>query len=202
MLKSISRRASEVMDTSFLLTYLLKFVVFYYFFKYAFLAWHGASDETGTIYLSFCHQYFNFNVFSKLYMMQIPLYLADLFGVQAVQDSINSLQVEGGGRLLVKQGCYGLGLLSFWIAFVFADAMALQRKLIWSLAGVVILLLINSLRVTLLLIAKSRQWNIHLLDSYGLDHHAQFNIVAYLLIFLLMFIYFRRNRMQYANVEN
>jgi exosortase/archaeosortase family protein len=194
MLKELSEKAGKSVDLSFLLLFLLKFVVFYYLCKYFIMAWEGVTDPKGLIYLAFFEHYLNFYVFIKAYLFQIPVYMANLFGVHAFQDSVNSLQVETGGRLLVKAPCYGFGLISFWVAFVLADSTEWKRKLLWCISGIACLLTVNILRVTLLLIAKNNQWNIHLLDSYGLNHHTQFNVVAYTLIFLLMFIYYRKNK--------
>lgn len=194
MLQANVNKVQKIFDFSFLLRYLIKFVVFYYLCRYLFLAWHGATDRKGVLYFAFVEQYFNFNVFIKAYLFQIPIYLAKLFSVHALQDSDGSLQVENGARLLVKGPCYGFGLMSFWIAFVLADSTSLMKKFFWGVTGIASLLIINSLRVTLLLIAKQNKWNIHLLDAYGLDHHTQFNIVAYTLIFLLMYGYYKRNK--------
>ncbi|NTS42360.1 exosortase/archaeosortase family protein [Flavisolibacter sp. BT320] len=194
MLKTISEKTSKVMDVSFFAKYLIKFVAFYYIAKFCFYAWHAVSYGPGLIHIPFFEQYLNFYDFIKIYMFQLPSGLAEFFGVHAFQDTDQSLQVEGGQRLLVKRPCYGIGLMSFWAAFVLADATAWKRKLVWGVVGIASLLLINILRVTLMLIATKNQWNVHLLDSYGLDHHTQFNIVAYALIFLLMFFYYKRNK--------
>jgi exosortase/archaeosortase family protein len=194
MLKAINNRAQKLVDTSFLVTYLVKFIVLYYGCKYFFLAWWGISDPKGSIYSAFCEQYLNFNLVVKAYMFQAPIFITQLFGVQAFQASADTLQVENGGQLMVKWPCYGMGLLSFWVAFVLADSTGWKQKFIWCIVGVASLLTINIMRVCLMLIAKQNQWNIHFLDSYGLDHHTQFNIVAYLLIFLMMFIYYQRNK--------
>lgn len=194
MLKTIAEKTGKLVDVSYFAKYLIKFVAFYYICKYGFLAWHAVSYGPGLIHFPVVEHYFNFYDFIRFYMFQVPVSLSGLVGVHAVQDTFQSLQVEGGSRLLVKRPCYGIGLISFWVAFVLADTTAWKRKLLWGILGVASLLLINVLRVTFMLIATKNQWNVHLLDTYGLDHHTQFNIVAYALIFLLMFFYYKGNK--------
>ena len=194
MIKTLNKRLQSFIDTSFLVSYLIKFIIFYFLCRFLFTVWWGVSDPNGLVYSAFCEQYMNYYTVTRFYMFQLPISVTGLLGIHAFQDSVNSLQVENGGRLLVKDVCYGLGLISFWIAFVLSDSTAWKRKVMWCLAGVASLMAINIMRVSLLLAAKQNQWNIHLLDSYGLDHHTLFNIVAYAFIFLLMLAYYKKNK--------
>lgn len=83
--------------------------------------------------------------------------------------------------------CVGYGVYSFWIAFVAANSGKPLKKALWIVSGVVALWLINVIRITLFLVAINKGWPMPL----GINHHTWFNIVAYLLIFLLMWLYDR-----------
>jgi exosortase/archaeosortase family protein len=194
MLKAISKTAGKTVDLPFLLRFIIKFAVFYILCKGFILAWTAIVVPDGRVYFAFCDNYLNFFEFIKNFVFQVSIFLSNLFNAGAYQATTNTLRLEGGGHLVMKDVCYGLGLMSVWVAFVLADSTSWKRKLLWCVAGIFALLLINSLRVTLLLIALKNRWNIHLLDGYALTHHTLFNIVAYALIFLLMYAYYKRNK--------
>ncbi len=81
--------------------------------------------------------------------------------------------------------CIGYGITSFWLAFVFANKGSWKKKLLWMTGGALVLWIINVVRISLVLLANSKQWAIPL----GWDHHTWFNIVAYGFIFLMMWVY-------------
>jgi exosortase/archaeosortase family protein len=83
--------------------------------------------------------------------------------------------------------CIGYGVMSFWVAFIFANKGTFKKKFLWISGGILVLWIINVLRVSLLLLAINKNWKIPL----GWDHHTWFNIVAYSLIFLMILLYDR-----------
>ena len=84
-------------------------------------------------------------------------------------------------------GCVGYGVYSFWIAFVAANSGTLGKKIGWIILGVFILWFINVIRITLFLVAINKGWPMPL----GINHHTWFNIVAYAMIFILIWLYDR-----------
>ena len=80
--------------------------------------------------------------------------------------------------------CLGYGVMSFWIAFVVANKGTSIKKLKWLLGGLFLICLINVIRISLLLLAI----NFHWLTPY-FNHHTWFNIIAYLIIFILIYFY-------------
>jgi exosortase/archaeosortase family protein len=73
------------------------------------------------------------------------------------------------------------------VAFVVANKGRWVKKLIWVVGGLLALWFINTVRITLVLVAINKGWPMPL----GIDHHTWFNICAYLLIFLMIWLYDR-----------
>ncbi len=93
--------------------------------------------------------------------------------------------VDGIGGVNVVYSCLGYGVTSFWIAFVFANRGSWKRKLAWMIGGTLALWFINVLRLSLVMLANNNNWAI----PFGWDHHTWFNIFAYVLIFLMIYVY-------------
>ena len=108
-----------------------------------------------------------------------------LFGYKTIITDAFHLQMYQGLSVQLVYACLGVGVLSFWNAFVFANKGSWKRKLAWMLGGTLMLWLINVLRVSLVLLATNKRWAIPL----GWDHHTWFNIAAYVLIFVLIYFY-------------
>lgn len=101
-----------------------------------------------------------------------------------------AIRIVDGRGVIVAQSCVGIGVFSFWIAFVAANTGSLKRKIAWCISGVLALWLINVIRISLFLLAVNKGWPMPL----GLDHHTWFNIFAYLLIFILIWWYDRTKK--------
>jgi exosortase/archaeosortase family protein len=84
---------------------------------------------------------------------------------------------------------------SFWIAFVIANKSSFSRKLVWILIGLFMLWTINVIRISLFLVAVNKHWKMPL----GINHHDWFTIVAYLVIFLMIFAFDKYNNNQKRN---
>ncbi len=92
-----------------------------------------------------------------------------------------------GSAVNLVYSCLGYGVTSFWIAFVFANNGSWKRKWVWMTGGALALWIINVLRIGLVLVANNKNWGVPL----GLNHHTWFNMVAYMLIFILIYFYDR-----------
>ncbi len=110
-----------------------------------------------------------------------------LIGYKTVITDVHHLQMYQGVSVQLVYACLGVGVMSFWNAFVFANRGSWKRKLAWMLGGTLMLWLINVLRISLVLLANNKQWSIPL----GWDHHTWFNIIAYIFIFVLIYLYDR-----------
>jgi exosortase/archaeosortase family protein len=113
-----------------------------------------------------------------------------LFGHKTYILGIDRLSFAGGPAVLMGYDCIGYGVLSFWVAFVVANRGDWKKKLAWMAGGCLALVGINIVRAALVLLAAKKGWGMPL----GWDHHTWFNIVAYVLIFAMVYFYDRQRK--------
>ena len=114
--------------------------------------------------------------------------LLSLYGYETYMESPVLIRMVDGSAVQLVYKCLGYGVTSFWLAFVFANDGRRTRKLGWMLGGAMLLWVINVIRISLVLLATSKHWAIPL----GWDHHTWFNIAAYGMIFLMIWLYDKR----------
>ena len=114
-----------------------------------------------------------------------------LFGYTVFEDKDFVARINTGHRVMVAYDCVGYGVYSIWLAYILSNDIGIKQKLIWSLGGLLLLWSINVVRISLVLLALSKGWDMPL----GIDHHTWFNIAAYLLIFgMLLLVERSKNR--------
>ncbi|RYZ52517.1 MAG: exosortase/archaeosortase family protein [Chitinophagaceae bacterium] len=149
-------------------------------------------SSPGNHYLPFVENYLDFITPFRHFLLGAAGDVLSLFGYQTFMPEPQVLAFRNGASVLMGYDCIGYGVLSFWIAFIFANRGTGQKKTAWMVGGCLALIAINILRILLVLLAAQKGWPMPL----GWDHHTWFNIVAYLLIFGMIWGYDRR-----ANVE-
>jgi exosortase/archaeosortase family protein len=88
--------------------------------------------------------------------------------------------------------CYGLGVKSFWIAFVCAHQMPINKKALWSVIGVLIIFLLNCLRVMVIMIAMIEKWEVA--DYLGTNAHDLFNYLCYAALLGLILLFYAKTK--------
>ena len=101
-----------------------------------------------------------------------------------LKDAYHITIVNGHGVHLVY-ACLGYGLLSFWVAFIFANKGSSFKKAAWMTGGCLIIWLINVIRISLVLVSTNEHWKLHL----SLEHHTLFNAVVYFFIFFMIWLF-------------
>lgn len=109
--------------------------------------------------------------------------------LQCPTDLQNSytLKLPGGTGVRLLYSCIGYGIISFWVAFVFANSGSFRKKIWWMAGGGVAFIGINVIRVSMVLVAQRQQW----LLPFGFDFLTGLNVLTYLLIFLMLCLYHR-----------
>jgi exosortase/archaeosortase family protein len=91
--------------------------------------------------------------------------------------------------------CIGYGVMSFWAAFIIVNKGSWKKKFLWVVSGWIAIWCINVVRLSLLILAINKNWQMPL----GLDHHTWFTIAAYILIFILIYFYDRSSKKNCKN---
>ncbi|WP_121357037.1 exosortase/archaeosortase family protein [Flavisolibacter nicotianae] len=118
--------------------------------------------------------------------------VVSVFGYQTYFRDSFWLSVVGGRGVRMAYDCIGYGVLSFWVAFVFANKGTWKKKMAWMVGGCIALVAINIARISLLLVAINKGWPI----PFGWDHHTWFNIISYILIFTMIYFFDRNGKMK------
>jgi exosortase/archaeosortase family protein len=141
----------------------------------------------GGYYSPFLDKYFDLVSGLRSSLIYGAQTLADALGLEAHRVSERLLKVPGGRGVIVSYSCLGVGVLSFWLALMWALPQNWKRRIIWMIFGSFILWVINVCRIGLFLMAINKGWPMPL----GLDHHTWFNIVSYFFIFILLYFFDR-----------
>ena len=104
----------------------------------------------------------------------------------------------GGASCILENGkpvlyivdiCNGLSLIVIYIGFIILLPSRLKRKIVFCVAGTIVLILANVLRCIMLYwIYRKRA------DLFDLSHHYIFSILMYMLIFLGWYLFTKKNR--------
>ncbi|MDB5280375.1 MAG: hypothetical protein JWR61_5330 [Ferruginibacter sp.] len=176
-----------IRDKSFL-RYAAKFLVAFCILYYGTIAVIGLATP-GNHYIPLIDHYFAYYRWLRESLLYGSKFLSKLSGYTVDILPPNYLFIRGGKGVMIAYDCLGYGVISFWIAFVFANSSGVKTKLAWMLSGTAALWLINVARITAFLIAHNHNWPMPL----GLDHHTWFNIASYVLIFCMIWFYDKKN---------
>ena len=173
-----------------ILIYLAKFLGAFCVLYFGTLAIEGLTAPEGKYYSGFIDKYFDYVSWLRSSLTYGSKLMVSVFGYPTELLSPTLLQVKGGRGVHIGYDCLGYGVISFWIAFVFANNGSWKRKLGWMLSGALVLWIINVLRISLVLVSVNRNWKF----PFGWDHHTWFNIVSYLAIFMMIWVYDKGTR--------
>lgn len=158
-------------SVKFIIVFLLLFVVFYYFNIYYF----AVTTPTSRHYNAFIAEHLNYIKGLRLTLLAISTNLLNLMGFTTIHDDYIML-VAGHGSIQVVYKCLGLGVMSFFAAFVIAYPKSVKAKIVFIIAGILVLQFLNVIRFMLLAVFWTKT------GSTTLDHHSIFNFVIYLIV--------------------
>jgi exosortase/archaeosortase family protein len=154
----------------FVLIFIILFAAFYYFNIFFF-----GLTSPGNHYSTFLDEHLNYIRLLRHLLLTTTAHVLGWLGYTAIT-SDTELLVVGHGVIRVVYSCLGLGIMSFFAAFVIAFPKTIKPKLIFFFSGIVIFQILNISRfVVLALFWKNTKGLI-------LDHHTVFNIIIYILI--------------------
>ncbi len=167
--------------------FIIKFLSFFLFFYYLTLLVIGLASPGG-YYSSFIENYFDYVKWLRISLIKGASVIAYFFGYTTVIEPGYLLRVIHARGVIVSYNCVGYGVMSFWMAFVFASQNNWIKKLLWSIIGVITIWIINITRIGLFLVSINKGWDMPL----HIDHHTWFTLIAYSAILGLIFFYDRR----------
>jgi exosortase/archaeosortase family protein len=154
----------------FAITFVMLFVVFYYFN----ISYFSLTTPTSQHYNLFLDQHFNYIQVLRWMLLSGTALLLKCMGYSAIFNNYDLL-VAGHGTIQVVYACLGLGIVSFFIAFIIAYPKPLKSKLIAIIVGVVVIEFLNIIRFAILALYGNNA-------NQLIDHHTLFNIIMYIVI--------------------
>jgi exosortase/archaeosortase family protein len=164
--------------------YLLKFLLTFCILYYGTIAMIGITSPGG-YYSSFAEKYLNYIAWLRAILLYASKWLLQLLGFNVYLKDIYTLKLQNGSGVHVGYDCIGYGVMFFWMAFIYANKVSFIKKLKWFFGGLLLIWIINVLRIALMLVAVNRKWS----SPFNLDNHTLFNIVAYTIIFPLIYFF-------------
>lgn len=182
----LKHKLDEIIDLSYFLRFLFLLVALYY----GNLFYIAVIDPKGSIYSSFLDAHFNYINWIRDLYLYTSKFLCGVVGLSTHVTFPYRLTSDNGSYVETVYECLGIGLFSFWIAFVVANKTSFKKKLTWLFLGVFSIWFINCWRITILLLAIDRRWQY---NKY-IDHHTFFNCIAYTLMLVFVLSYIKQNK--------
>lgn len=173
------------------INFIIKLLLLFALFYVGSIGLIGITSPGGSGYSRFIDQHLNLIAWLRAAILHAANLVSNLLGTDSfVKEPFFLVSGSSGRRVQMVYSCIGYGIMSFWAAFVLAHAGAFKKKIIWLLAGLLIIFIINSCRVGIILVAIENNWNINRFA----DHHTTFNIVSYIFIFILIYFFTKSSK--------
>ena len=166
----------------FVFIFLSLFIAFYYFNILFF-----ALTSQGNHYNAFLAQHLNYIAWLRHLLLSCSSKLLNWLGYPAITNDTDIL-VVGHGRLKLIYSCLGLGIMSFFSAFIIAYPKKLKARLIFLALGIIVIQLLNVIRFAVLEIFWDKNE-----DTQIVDHHTLFNIIIYVLIAISLYFWVKHD---------
>lgn len=180
--------------------FVVKLLFLYFLFSQGNLFMNSVVSEGGKFYNAFISENFNYIQGLRTLLITPAVWIIKLFGFYVISNQSDVMVVDGP-LLRINYSCLGLGVMSFFTAFVIAFPAKLKAKFRLFIMGTIMIYVLNVGRIAglglFLGYFKSQRNNF----TY---HHELFNVIVYLCIFLLLYLYIRKNtnHVSTSNLEN
>jgi exosortase/archaeosortase family protein len=165
----------------FILIFLTLFLVIYYFNVVV----YGLTSR-GNHYSAFLDEHFNYIRLLRHFLLKVTQHIVTWFGFTSITNDLQLL-VAGRGTLYMGYDCLGFGVMSFFSAFVIAYPKRLKSKLLFLVAGLLCIQLLNIVRLVVLALFWDKR------PGTILDHHTIFNIIIYIIIAISIYFWVKRD---------
>jgi exosortase/archaeosortase family protein len=155
----------------FSITFIVLFLAFYYFN----IGFFSITSPGATRYNSFIADNFNYIQLLRHILLLATAFLLRCAGFATVINEYELL-IAGHGGIRLVYSCLGLGVMSFFAAFVLAYPKAFKQKVMFLISGLFAIQVLNILRMATVALfwGKSAQ--------HIIDHHIIFNGIIYVII--------------------
>ena len=162
----------------FIILFIVLFPLFYYFNIWFF----GITSPGARHYDPFIAAHFNYISGLRRLLLGSSARVLGWFGFPSIYDEYHLL-VAGHGSLQLVYSCLGLGVISFFAAFVLSYPAKWKPKIILLICGIAGIEILNIARFVLLGLFWDRK------NDRIIDHHTIFNITIYVIIAITLYFW-------------
>jgi exosortase/archaeosortase family protein len=166
----------------FVISFIILFPAFYYFNIFYF----AITNIGARHYNAFLADHFNYIRGLRWFLLHCSAQILNWLGFAAITNEFDLL-VAGHGVLKLVYSCLGLGVISFFAAFVLSYPKKWKSKIIFLIGGILGIEFLNIGRFVLLAIFWDKR------NNRNFDHHTVFNIIIYLVIAISLFFWVKRD---------
>lgn len=157
------------------------FISLFLVFYYGNILFFGITSP-GRNYSAFLADHLNYISALRWVLLHSSAFVLNCFGFATIVNNYDLL-VAGHGMIQLVYSCLGLGVLSFFLAFVISYPKPLKPKIIFIVAGVLGIEILNVIRFVLLALFWNKQ------NNSIIDHHTIFNVIIYIIISITLYIW-------------
>jgi exosortase/archaeosortase family protein len=161
----------------FIISFIFLFAVFYCFN----IGYIGITAP-GNYYSAFLANHLNYISGLRHLLLQCSATILKWLGFMVITND-TELLVPGRGIIILAYDCLGLGIISFFAAFVLSYPKKTKMKAVFLIAGILGIEFLNIIRFVVLALFWGKN------NSKILDHHTIFNIFIYLVIAITLYFW-------------
>jgi exosortase/archaeosortase family protein len=161
------------------LTFVFSFIVLFVLFYYFNILYFSMTEPYSRHYIPWLANHLNYISALRTGLLKSSEQILNWLGYTSLSNEYDLLLV-GHGVLKLVYSCLGLGVISFFAAFVIAYPRKWKSKVVFLISGIIGIELLNIARFVLLALFWSKQ------HARIIDHHTIFNIFIYLAIALTL----------------
>lgn len=176
--------------------YLLKFLLTFCILYLGTIAWIGITAPGG-YYSPFAARYLNYVAGLRWLLLHGSKLLLQALGYSIYLKDVYTIKLQNGLGVHVGYDCIGYGVMIFWLSFILANKTSFIKKVKWISGGLLAIWIVNVWRIALMLIAINDHWP----SLLNMDNHTWFNIAAYIVIFLMIYLFDRSQNKEFINEQ-
>lgn len=165
----------------FAVVFVALFACFYYFNIF-----YLGITSPGNHYSLFLDENLNYIQWLRWVLLYVSKQILVGLGFTTITNDIDLL-VAGHGHIALEYSCLGMGVMSFLAAFVIAYPKSVKEKVLFLIAGILVIQLLNIARFVILAL----YWKPS--EKHLLDHHTIFNTIIYLIIMVSLYFWIMRD---------
>jgi len=169
--------------------FIIALFVLYILFSQGNLFMNSVMSPGGKFYNAYIAEHFDYIQGLKTALIIPAVWIIKLFGFYAIYNEMD-VMVVSGPLLRINYSCLGLGVMSFLAAFVLSFPASWKSTFKMLIIGLISIYVLNIFRIAGLGVLFG---TFQSQRNYFEYHHEIFNVIVYIIIFIMLYIWIRKN---------